>query len=363
MNYRRRKFAGKVILLCAILASSVFFTVYSEVTAKSAFDALKLCASSVIPSLFPFMVLSAMASRAASHLTGKGSARAAVILPVFLGALCGFPVGAACTASMYKNGAISKNKAEHLCALCNNTGPAFVIDVIGRTFWGSSKIGIMFYICQLLSAALIFSAWRIIFGKNAVETPCPFDGSVKVCVSSANSCGPVDTFCRGFCSSVGESALSVVQICGYIVFFKVICDIAHYLLPGGNASDIIYAALSSVLEFTSGSAAAAELGGAAGIAFCGFAIGFSGLSVMAQSTGLLSKAGMSASPLLKMKVFSGAACAMLSLAAYRLCNFPEPVSTGAQISSYTVSPALTMIILAAAIPAFAAIALRSPSKK
>jgi len=327
----------RIALLCSIIALSIFFTVYSEVTADSALDSLVLCATSVIPSLFPFMVLSAMASRAASHFTGKNSARTAVILPVFLGCLCGFPVGAATVASMYRNGALSKSKAEYLCALCNNTGPAFIIGVIGRSFWGGSEIGVMFYICQIVSAVLVFTVWRIFFGKSKLTT----DDLIKNDVKPSEKASGTDTFCSGFCNSVAESAVSVVQICGYIVFFKVICDTVRYLVP----SDTVYAILSSILEFTSGTYAAASLEGTLGIALCGFSIGFSGLSVMAQSAGILSRAGLSVSPLFRLKIFTGLVCAALSQTVYTLRDFPEAVFSENTYSSYTLSPVISLGII------------------
>lgn len=354
----KSRYAGRICLLCLILTASVFFTVYSDITSDSAMNALQLCAISVIPSLFPFMVLSALASRAASHLTESRSKRTAVILPVFLGALCGFPVGAACTAAMYRNGALSKNKAEYLCALCNNTGPAFVVGVIGRTFWKSSSVGWMFYICQLLSAAIVFGVWRLFFGKRIYcgET-------VPICendhhrISTLDSGDPIDNFCRGFCNSVGESALSVVQICGYIVFFKVICDTVKILLPTTDGSALIYTMLSAVLEFTSGSSASAEIGGNIGVAICGFSLGFSGLSVMAQSAGILSKSGLNARPLFILKIFIGILCSLLSCMVYNIADFPEAVFSGTDIMIYT-SPAVSAAILLALIPAMIIPAIR-----
>lgn len=351
MRVHSRKSIRKPILLISLTVLSLFFTFYSEATTFSALSGLSVCASSVIPSLFPFMVLSSMASKLASQLSEKSSERTAVILSVFLGALCGFPVGAAVLAEMHRNGAVSKQRAELLCPFCNNTGPSFVIGVIGRCFWGSTSVGIMLYFSQLVASAAVFTLFSILTHRHFSDA-----APVKsACVShlTASSPSSIDTLCRKFCDSVASSAVNVVQICGYVVFFKVICDMLRLLLPPGESGDIIYVLLASVLEFTSGAAAAASLGGAVGIALCGFTVGFSGVSVLAQSTGILSSAGLSSAPLIRLKLIIGLADTALSCIVYRLfITLPEPVFATAK-PPHSLSPTVSIGLLSVAAVAFA----------
>ncbi len=327
----RRQDQPKILLLSGITAISVLFTVYSDAISSYAVNALRLCASSVIPSLFPFMILSAIASRTAAYLADDGSSKSAVILSVFLGALCGFPVGAASVAAMHKSGLFRKYDAEHLCALCNNAGPAFVIGVIGHCFWENGMIGIMFYTCQFISAGIVFLIWRTVFYRRQNVSLPVFvnkNSHTRVSVKNQFSANAFERAAHVFCTSVSESAISVIQICGYIVFFRVICDTLHMFMPKSPISEIVYTVVAAILEFTTGSASAAELGGMLGVSICGFTIGFSGLSVMAQSTGILSKSGLSPVPLIVMKTFSGFVSAGLSALCYCTFDFTYSVSVG-----------------------------------
>lgn len=323
------KKASATILFSVIIGVSTLFTVFSDNITEYAVESLKLCALSVIPSLFPFMVLSSIAAKSAPHLANGKSRGTAIILSVILGTLCGFPVGAATVAAMYKNGSLQRVEAEHLCALCNNTGPAFVIGVIGLGFWGNRIMGVMFYICQIIAAGIVFCIWRILFYRRRTD---PAFGEDRESSSNAKDnddatyTSALSNTARVFCTSVSESAFNVISICGYIVFFKVICDTLSYFMPAGPASKFVYSIITSVIEFTSGTQNAALHGGLAGVALCGFAIGFSGISVMAQSTGILSKAGLSAKPLFIMKLFVGAISAMLCAFAYNIFDFGDTVT-------------------------------------
>ncbi len=348
MRVYRRQSARKLIFPVFLTALSLFFTFYSEETALSALSALSVCAFSVVPSLFPFMVLASVASKLASRLSQNSSERTAVLLSVFLGALCGFPVGASVLAEMHGSGAISKQKAEWLCPFCNNTGPSFVIGVIGRCFWGSTSVGVMLYFSQLAASAAVFALLSLISRRHPSH-PAPVE--CRRPSPAAASLGGADDICRKFCDSVTASAVNTVQICGYIVFFGVICDTARLLLPSGVIGERVYLLIAAVLEFTSGAAAAASLGGSVGIALCGFAVGFSGISVLAQSTGLLSRVGLSAAPLVKLKLLIGLADAALSVIAYRLfCVVPEPVF--ATDTPYSLSPSVSICLLLAAAGAY-----------
>ena len=85
---------------------------------------LTLCAKTVIPSLFPFMVISELLvssgagealgrlfSRMMRRIFGISGAGASAL---FLGSMCGFPVGAKTAVSLYDRGVISRSECQHL---------------------------------------------------------------------------------------------------------------------------------------------------------------------------------------------------------------------------------------------------------
>ena len=138
-----------LLIAIAMLAILIF---HSDLAKASCSKALLLCAQILVPSLFPFFVLSAFISRLGiasilgkiispivSPAYGISSAGASALIMGFIG---GYPSGAAYIAELEKAGDIKPEEAERLIAFCNNSGPAFIIGVIGNCIFNSTKIGI-----------------------------------------------------------------------------------------------------------------------------------------------------------------------------------------------------------------------------
>ena len=127
--------------LLAVLCCFSALLLLPEVSAQAVRDAMLLCAQTLIPSLFPFFVLSSLliacgASELLSALlsplmrplfglSGTGAAALA------LGLCGGYPVGARTAAELVENGALSQEEGERLLAFCNNAGPGFLLGVCG----------------------------------------------------------------------------------------------------------------------------------------------------------------------------------------------------------------------------------------
>lgn len=196
---------------------------------------------------------------------------------MILGALCGFPVGAKTACELYERSNIRRRECERLIAIANNTGPSFVIEVVGAHFWGSRGMGLTIYIAQILSALLI--GW-ISSGKEALTTITQHDQS--------QNCDMLQCLSQ----SITHSARSVISVCGFIVFFAVITTLIGQLLSGGHLSFVVPIA-AAVLEFSTGASSAADLGGTPGAFLTGFAVGWSGISVFAQCKVFTVKHGIS----------------------------------------------------------------------
>lgn len=103
---------------------------------------LDLCVKTVIPSLFPFFVLSILQTNSLTgisipFLQSLGSLykiprnAESLLLSGYLG---GYPVGAQCISCAYREGALCREDAERMLAFCNNAGPAFLFGMIGSLF-------------------------------------------------------------------------------------------------------------------------------------------------------------------------------------------------------------------------------------
>ena len=264
--------------LAPVLAA-VLFLACAHVLSDAARNALSLCARVLIPSLFPYMVISSMiVSLGAAETLGRPLAtltRRFLRLPgaaagaMLLGALCGFPIGAKAACELFRRGTLSREQAERLIAAANNTGPAFLIEIVGIRLWHSASLGMLLYTLQLFLAFLIAAA----AARRAPIPPKESNGAAAA---------PAPSLFSSFADAIEESASATLGICGMIVFFACLLSLAERLLTAFSLETLLPAA-AAVLEFSAGTGAAAVLGGRAGLFLTGFAVGFSGLSVFAQS--------------------------------------------------------------------------------
>ncbi len=278
-----------LFLSTAAVVLFVLFLFNPETVKASATEALADCAVKVMPAIFPFTVLSGIAVGVFSRLDCPRFPRIFVYL---LGALCGFPIGAVCTAGLYESGVISKKDAEILAGICNNTGPAFVIGVVGIGIWKSKTVGIIIYVIQIISS-LICAA--VFLRKRAVISP--------LLRKKYSSNGNIIT------SSVSRGASTSLKICGYVVFFRVLSQtLIPSFFPVG-----LKALFASLLECTAGASLGGSLGGVFGFALTAFAVSFSGISVLLQSADVLGEAGLSVKYTVIEKSVQGVIAGVFSL--------------------------------------------------
>ncbi len=329
------------ILAWGLLLAGTLLTVFSGQASAYALDGLLLCAGKVIPSLFPYMVVSSLLvySGLAAKLGRMIPAARLFSLPgeagssLLLGAVCGFPVGAKTAVDLYKSGCVSKTEAEVLISISNNTGPSFVVGIVGALFWGSPAFGWALYCFQILAAAAAgLFVNRFLF---------PFKPSAL----SGKTASASKPFSLLFSSAVSEAAVSCLSICGFVVFFYVVIQFATAAFIAAAAPPLLPALLAALLEFTTGTALGADVGGWAGAFLCGFAVGWAGLSVFFQACSFALSAGLSLKRTVAVKalqgVITGALCALY------VSLFPvSPAKLAVNVFSVKGSPAAAAVLFA-----------------
>ena len=144
MRMKRRIRTDVCLILCGIL---VWFLADARQLRLEAAKALTLCAGTVIPALFPFMVVTGllvrlgfaqwlapdMAGLMASLFRLPGCAGSALLL----GLVGGYPIGARTAAELYASGDLTRQEAERLLTFCNNSNPVFLISVLGAGVFGA----------------------------------------------------------------------------------------------------------------------------------------------------------------------------------------------------------------------------------
>jgi len=245
MISRKITFAFTTLAVCFL---TVLLLLYEPYTSEAVRDTLGLFLHRVLPPLFPYMVIAKLITSLdlLSPFCRMLKSGRLFRLPecassvMFTGLLCGFPVGAAGTCTLYEKGKLSKSEAGRLAALSSNTSPAFLLGTVAA-LWNSKAYGIFLLAVQTLSAAVI-AAVIARREKSADRT------------NAGGTAAENGTFTEELCRAVSESASSCLAVCAYIVFFRVIAVLFSHLLPG------LAPVFGVIFEFSSGCADGAAAG-------------------------------------------------------------------------------------------------------
>ncbi len=292
-----RPTAGQV---CFCLLSTFCFLLIlrnSDAAIRYMGRGLTLCAVTVIPSLFPFMVISELlvksgAGEAFGRLFSRLMRRVfgisgAGVSAVFLGSMCGFPVGARTAVSLYDANLISRSECEHLLTFTNNPGSAFLITAVGVSIFGNRRLGMLLYAVVLGSSFLVGFLARFFLRGTGKPTEHPHHPS---------GLRPVGV--EVFTSAVSGAASAMLTVCAYVIFFSALTGALGSMIAEGNhMHETAYALLCGFLELTGGISEASGLASfEMAVILTAAVAGWSGLSVHCQVLSLCGGRGLSFKP-------------------------------------------------------------------
>ena len=316
VNYKKQRLQDAFVL-CGFLLCGAGLLCYSKAVSAAMTQALKLCVQVLLPSLFPFFVLSSMVistgviQRLSTRLEKPfqwlfglpGSFGAALLL----GAAGGYPVGAKTIATLYQQGQCSKRDAEKALRFCNNAGPAFLISAVGASLLQDPHAGLKLYAVHVLSALII----GFIYRKNTDHVK--YHG---ITADHMRSTATISLFLR----AVTDAFSSFLNVSAFVLIFSVISTMLQQLplidslhcLPGGGI--LWYGLLAGFLELTSGVACLTQGGLPPSILLpaLSFLCGWGGCSVQFQTINLLHDAGLSCRQYLKSKLLQGILAALIT---------------------------------------------------
>ena len=169
---------------------------------------IDLCLSVVIPSLFPFFLLSILLTQSLSGFSlsitrckrifpGIPTGAESVLIPGFLG---GYPAGAQSIGVSYQTGCLKKQDAERMLSFCNNAGPSFLFGMVSGMFEAPGAVWALWGI-HVFSALLV---GMLLCGGDAGE--CMPSSSSKVSVTEC----------------LNRAIRIMATVCGWVILFRVI---------------------------------------------------------------------------------------------------------------------------------------------
>lgn len=263
---------------------------------------IELCLWTLIPTLFPFMVLTALLSPEMQCLPGSVFSRLERMLRIphgcfsifILGLLGGYPIGAKCICQAVKENSLSTDDSRRMLCFCSNAGPSFIFG-LGMSLLGSFLLCMQIWLCQILSAYLL-----------------------GVCIPGAQSSSSVLAKTKPITLSqaLKTATTSIVIVCGWVVFFRVLlhCVDTWFLCYTPEVVQIIVYAL---LELANGclSLQYTEPECIKFVLFSMF-LAFGGLCVYMQIKNLAENAGADCSLYLPTKACQSLLAGILAFAVY-----------------------------------------------
>ncbi len=293
---------------------ALILSLYAKETSQAARSALFLCLDVVIPSLFPFFVLSRLTVPYLSAFNCpkflKGLTEKFFGLPyytlitILLGYLSGYPTGAKLARDMFDEGLLDSRQASKIIAVANNCSPLFIIGTIGAGLFKSIKIGFLLLLIHWFSGLMAaFIAGRLARTNRGASNQNANPGHIP---NHQKNNGPVKLSAL-VPAAIEEAAILCIKVTGYIVLFAVLSELLSLLglfsLLGGIAgllfsgsfsksglTEIISSLLRGFMEITSGSQAIHQVQDATltiKLAAISLICGFAGFSVHTQIMGIM----------------------------------------------------------------------------
>ena len=308
---------GALCLLLLLWALGLFL--YGQEIAAATASALELCLFILLPSLFPFFVLSSLlissgivtrlSSRLERPMRALFNLPGTCAVPLLLGMIGGYPVGARTASDLYQQGLCSFEQAKRLLCFCNNAGPAFFISVIGAGFLHDAKLGVLLWLVHLLAAGVL-SLFPLQKGLSKQK-----DAAITTVDAPAS-------LLSAFLQAVTGAFSSFLNVCAFVLIFAVITRLSVTTswfirfceaLPGTAA---FWQGIGvGILELTTGTSilSAAGLPRKRLLVSLSFLCGWGGISVQCQSVSLIRAAGLPCRPYLLAKLLQGVLAGALTL--------------------------------------------------
>lgn len=298
----------------------------SRTAMLAATEGIELCIKTVIPSLFPMMILSSLMTQQFSRIStplfrpieklcGIPYGAGGIYLAGLVG---GYPIGAKCTSEAYRNKLLTLEEADRMLGFCSNPGPSFLFGICAPLFSSTNAVWLL-WIIQIVSSLITGCLLR----NRSHRT---------VIMESAET--------RSVTQIVAEGTKAMGMICSWVVLFRILIQFCKtwllWMLP---VSAQVF--LSGLLELTNGCCMLAQiLNEPLRFILCSVLLSFGGLCVVMQTVSVTK--GLHPAAYLKGKVTQSLISLLLSIA---LAGVLYPSQATSNLRLYLIGLILSILFL------------------
>lgn len=329
-----RRNGGITLLMLAV--ATAFLLIYPQAVATGISRGLSVCATVVIPSLFPFMLLSGVLADSplcrhpgkvsawiAGRLFGLPPCCAPVILLSMVG---GYPSGMLAVARLYRQGQIQQDEVKRMSLFCIGAGPGFVINTVGVGLLGSSSAGILLYAAQTIVALGI----GILLGRGHRQ--------------QHKRPPALDTAPRSAHAIIVDTCGALITLCGYVSLAAMVLSVMQAIGLSRWGGSTLSTVLAAILEVSCGCVALAGMPRTP--LWLSLALGWGGLSVQGQIAAALPEERLLTTRFFGFRILQGVLSAGVSAGLFAL--FPVRIHTAVgtpQALPYSVSVQGSVMLL------------------
>ena len=353
----------------AAVAGCMMLLLSPQVSVAAARKGMELWWNTVVPSLLPFFIFTDMLMAAGIHRTiGRELKRPVSFLLgvpgeaafVFVSSiLSGYPTGARLTAELRRSGSITQDQARDMLNFCSTSGPLFIVGAVGTGMLNDCRAGYMILAAHCTGAivtGMIMNPGSLLNRADKRNAALYSDVSYnsrsyknesyknEIYTNGkplkAHKAHKMEDAPAGVMQAASDAVLrslkTIGMIGGFIIIFTIITE---YAARAGDAAAIALAsrapgaqtaasaeiaeiihyittAVSGMLEMTVGCSRVCsmqEVGINIKTTLCAFLVSFGGLSVTAQTAGVLRGTDISMSHYIRAKLMHGLISAALTV--------------------------------------------------
>lgn len=282
----------------------IIILVRPDATFRYAYEGLYQWAAKMVPTLFPFMMISSImvysgADLELGNMLGRILKKvyrysSCGIYAVFMGFFCGFPMGAKVVSDLLENDRLDRPEANTLIAFCNNIGPAYFMGIIMPILHECGYRNAAPFIFGMYGIPAVYGIIlsRLHSSQHALDQ------------QSQNNAVPKTPCAHSFSAALKKSCIdntqALIVLGGYITFTNAFRLLLDFLPISAEQKSI----LSSFLEIIGGVQAiyTTTLMPSQKVFWIMTALCFGGMSCIMQTSSFLEKAGLSIVHYLKHKL-------------------------------------------------------------
>ena len=326
MNVRKKiSTALKTLFILIMIICAAGFT---KECSKGVLSGIYFCAEVLVPSIFPFMVISVFVVKSGiSAMLGKyldGITNALFGLSgkcgtvILLSVIGGYPVGARGLIQLYEQGELDKDSARKAAYFAVGAGPGFLLSFVGVRLLNSFEVGACILGAQVVSVIILGIANKYIFREKHDY------------ISNSELKNKYSSLTDAVVESTVSATYGILEMCGMVVAFSAVGNVVRSLIE----SDVVSKYVDILLEVTT---ACNTLSKDRNILLIAFSVGFAGICVHFQIFQAIKDIHINKAVFFLYRIIQGSITALFTYIFIRVFGVTLPVFSSVQDTELSLS--------------------------